>query len=47
MTETFVDPRSCAAIVDRPTFGGTVVETGTDSCRPARPRARNGRAAAG
>ena len=29
--ETFTDPRLCAAIVDRLTFSGTIIETGTDS----------------
>ena len=47
-TKTFTDPRLCAAIVDRLTFGGNIIETGTDSYRlavtraaqqpPARPR---------
>ena len=32
-TKTFTDPRLCAAIVDRLTFGGTIIETGTDSPR--------------
>jgi len=27
------DPRLCAAIVDRLTFHGTIIETGTDSYR--------------
>ena len=31
----FTDPRLCAAIVDRLTFGGTILETGTDSYRLA------------
>jgi hypothetical protein len=31
----FTDPRLCAAIVDRLTFGGTIIETGTDSYRLA------------
>ena len=30
-TKTFTDPRLCAAIVDRLTFNGTIIETGTDS----------------
>ncbi|WP_327012214.1 ATP-binding protein [Cryobacterium sp. CAN_C3] len=30
-TKTFTDPRLCAAIVDRLTFNGTILETGTDS----------------
>ena len=34
-TKTFTDPRLCAAIVDRLTFGGNIVETGTDSYRLA------------
>jgi DNA replication protein DnaC len=39
-TETFTDPRLCAAIVDRLTFGGNIIETGTDSYRLAQTRAR-------
>ncbi|MEU4843135.1 IS21-like element helper ATPase IstB [Nocardia testacea] len=35
-TKTFTDPRLCAAIVDRLTFGGHILETGTDSHRLAR-----------
>ena len=35
-TKTFTDPRLCAAIVDRLTFGGTILETGTDSYRLAK-----------
>jgi DNA replication protein DnaC len=38
-TKTFTDPRLCAAIVDRLTFGGTINETGTDSYRLAHTRA--------
>ena len=34
-TKTFTDPRLCAAIVDRLTFGGTIIETGTNSYRLA------------
>ena len=34
-TKTFTDPRLCAAIVDRLTFQGTIIETGTDSYRLA------------
>ncbi len=34
-TKTFTDPRLCADIVDRLTFGGTIIETGTDSYRLA------------
>lgn len=32
---TFTDPWLCAAIVDRLIFGGTIIETGTDSSRRA------------
>jgi DNA replication protein DnaC len=39
-TKTFTDPRLCAAIVDRITFGGNIIETGTDSYRLAQTRAR-------
>ena len=28
-TKIFSDPRFCAAIVDRITFGGNIIETGT------------------
>jgi DNA replication protein DnaC len=38
-TKTFTDPRPCAAIVDRLTFVGNIIETGTDSYRLARTRA--------
>lgn len=38
-TKTFTDPRLCAAIVDRLTFNGTIIETGTESYRLARTRA--------
>ncbi len=34
-TKTFTDPRLCAAIVDRLTFNGNIIETGTDSYRLA------------
>ncbi len=34
-TRTFTDPRLCAAIVDRLTFGGNIIETGTTSYRLA------------
>jgi DNA replication protein DnaC len=37
-TKTFTDPRLCAAIVDRLTFGGNIIETGTDSYRLAATR---------
>ena len=39
-TKTFTDPRLCTAIVDRLTFNGTIIETGTDSYRLASTRAR-------
>ncbi len=39
-TKTFTDPRLCAAIVDRLTFNGTIIETGTDSYRLASTLAR-------
>ncbi len=38
-TKTFTGPRLCAAIVDRLTFNGTIIETGTDSYRLADSRA--------
>jgi DNA replication protein DnaC len=34
-TKTFTDPRLCAAIVDRLTFAGNIIETGTESYRLA------------
>jgi DNA replication protein DnaC len=37
---TFTDPRFCAAIVDRLTFNGTIIETDTDSYRLAHSRAQ-------
>ena len=39
-TRTFTDPRLCSAIVDRLTFGGNIIETGTDSYRLAQTKAR-------
>ena len=33
-TKTFTDPRLCAAIVDRLTFSGNIIETGTESYPP-------------
>jgi DNA replication protein DnaC len=39
-TKTFTDPRLCAAIVDRLTFGGNIIETGSNSYRLAQTRAR-------
>src|ERR1700734_3202422 len=38
-TKTFTDPRLCAAIVDRITFGGNIIETGT-RLLPPRPDPR-------
>jgi hypothetical protein len=37
--KTFTDPRLCAAIVDRLTFGRNIIETGTESYRLASTRA--------
>ena len=37
-TKTFSDPRLCAAIVDRLTFAGQIIETGTHSYRLAHAR---------
>lgn len=45
--KTFTDPRLCATIVDRLTFGGNIIETGTDSFRLAQTRARNERSDTG
>ena len=42
-TKTFTDPRLCAAIVDRLTFGGNIIETGTSSYRLAHARGQRGR----
>lgn len=39
-TKTFTDPRLCAAIVDRLTFAGHIIETGTTSYRLAHTRTR-------
>jgi DNA replication protein DnaC len=39
-TKTFTDPRLCAAIVDRLTFNGHIIETGTTSYRLAHTRAQ-------
>jgi DNA replication protein DnaC len=39
-TKTFTDPRLCAAIVDRLTFAGQIIETGTTSYRLAHARRR-------
>ncbi|MDT5079421.1 MAG: hypothetical protein QOJ80_4058 [Mycobacterium sp.] len=37
-TKTFTDSRLCAAIVDRLTFGGAIIETGTRTYRLAHAR---------
>jgi hypothetical protein len=37
-TKTFTDPRLCAAIVDRLTFAGQIIETGATSYRLAHAR---------
>lgn len=39
-TGTFTDPRLCAAIIDRLTFAGLIIETGTDSYRLAHAKAQ-------
>ena len=39
-TSTFTDPRLCSAIVDRLTYNGTIIETGTTSYRLAHTRAK-------
>ena len=39
-TKTFTDPRLCAAIVDRLTFAGNIIETGTVSDRLTHARAQ-------
>ncbi|EDX20257.1 IS sequence [Streptomyces sp. Mg1] len=44
-TKTFTDPRLCAAIVDRLTFGGNIIQTGTESYRLAATKAQAERAA--
>ncbi len=42
-TKTFTDPRLCAAIVDRLTFGGNIIETGSHFYRLAGTRAAQAR----
>ena len=42
-TKTFTDPRLCAAVADRLTFAGQIIETGSTSYRFA--HARNARPA--
>lgn len=39
-TKTFADPRLCAAIADRLTFAGNIIETGVQSYRLAHARAQ-------
>jgi hypothetical protein len=39
-TRTFTVARLCAAIVDRLTFGGNIIVTGTDSYRQAHTTAK-------
>jgi len=39
-TKTFTDPRLCGAIVDRLTFNGTIIETGSQSYRLAHAKNR-------
>ncbi|GAA4339558.1 IS21-like element helper ATPase IstB [Streptomyces venetus] len=46
-TKTFTDPRLCAAIVDRLTFNGAIIQTGTESHRLAHTKALAEQAAAG
>ena len=41
-TDTFTDPRLCAAIVDRLTYHGAIIETGTQSYRLAHSRSTAG-----
>ncbi|MDD7942826.1 IS21-like element helper ATPase IstB [Actinomycetospora lutea] len=40
-TRTFTDPRLCAAIIDRLTFAGNILETGTTSYRLAHARSKH------
>jgi hypothetical protein len=42
----FTDPRLCAAIVDRLTFNGVIIQTGTESYRLAHTKAQTGQAQA-
>ena len=39
-TKTFTDPRLCSAIIDRLTFAGNIIETGTQSYRLSHARAQ-------
>jgi DNA replication protein DnaC len=45
-TKTFTDPRLCAAIVDRLTYAGQIIETGTNSYRLTHARTRRSAAPA-
>jgi DNA replication protein DnaC len=40
-TKTVTDPRLCAAIIDRLTYNGTIIETGTESYRLAHAKAQH------
>ncbi|MER5532583.1 IS21-like element helper ATPase IstB [Streptomyces mirabilis] len=46
-TKTFTDPRLCAALVDRLTFNGAIIQTGTESYRLAHTKARAEQTAVG
>ncbi|MEU6987904.1 IS21-like element helper ATPase IstB [Streptomyces sp. NPDC046324] len=46
-TKTFTDPRLCGAIVDRLTFGGNIIQTGTESYRLVHTKAQADRAEVG
>ena len=46
-TKTFTDPRLCAAIVDRRTFNGAIIQTGAEFYRLAHTKAQAERAQAG
>lgn len=46
-TKTFTDPRLCAAIVDRLTFNGAIIQTGSESYRLAHTKAQVEQAATG
>lgn len=40
-TKTYTDPRLCAAILDRLTFKGTIIDAGTESYRLAHTKQLN------
>ena len=46
-TKTFTGPRLCAAIVDRLTFNGTIIQTGAESYRLAHTKAQAEQVTAG